>query len=433
MKSKKTLYKKYKQSINLILALIFGLTFGAWLFGGETSKTMSRDSINTNIDTGHIEHQLWTCAMHPQIKQEAPGQCPICGMDLIPLKEDSQTNEMDTNAIMLSDAAIKLAEVQTYTVQKAIPNAKIELSGIIETDPRQRVNITARYGGRIEKLLANFTGQYVSKGQKIAEIYAPDLLIAQQELWDAAKHKKINPVLYHSAREKLKLWELTDRQIDVLEHSQKPAIRFPVLSPFSGYIKKLLIAEGDYVKEGQALLSLVSLNQVWIMLDAYEPDLSLIKTGNKVNFRLHAIPGKVFQGKITYIDPFVNRQTRVAKVRVIAKNQAQLLKPGMFVSANIVNQLSGKKILIPKSAVLWTGKRSVVYVKKANTFIYREIILGSEAGNYYIVNEGLKAGEEIVSHAVFKVDAAAQLLGKPSMMNAQGRKINIMSGMDMTD
>ncbi len=430
----KDFYKKNKQYIFIIASLILGLILGGWMFGSSPTKDNRNAQKDDNKTEAHQEHQLWTCAMHPQIRQEEPGQCPICGMDLIPVKKNNSSEKMDPDAVMLSDAAIKLAQVQTYKVRKAIPKRQVELSGTVEFDETQQAKMTARFKGRIEKLFANFTGQYISKGQKIAEIYSPDLIVAQQELWDAAKYKQTNPALYRAARQKLKLWELSDSQINTLERMKQPATSFPILSPVSGYIQKLPVAKGDYVKEGQVLFTLTPLNQVWVMLDAYEPDLPMIKIGDKVNFSVKAIPGKMFKGKITYIDPFVNKQTRVAKVRVSIKNKDLLLKPGMFVSAGIQDEISkNPQLIIPKTAVLWTGKRSVVYVKKANMFKYREIILGPEAGDFYVVLKGLEPGEEIVSHAVFKVDAAAQLLGKPSMMNPEGGKTNTMPGMDMGD
>ncbi len=418
-----------------VLALIIGLILGAWLVSGNTEKnTIPRQS--TQKDE-HEKHQIWTCSMHPQIRQDAPGQCPICGMDLIPLKQEKATGQPDPNAVALSDEAIKLAQIQTVIVRKAVPEQSVSLSGTINTDERRTEKLTARFSGRLEKLYINFAGQKVFRGQKIAEIYSPELITAQQELWDAAKYKINQAGLYQAARHKLKLWELTDVQIDQLENMKTVAVRFPILSPVSGFVQKQHVTEGNYVKEGQNMFDISPLNRLWIMLDAYESDLHRIRRGDRVNFSVEAVPGKEFSGAVDYVDPFVNPQTRVAKIRVEIVNKNLILKPGMFVNAWVHTKLNNKAaLLIPKTAVLWTGKRSVVYVKHGNNFVYREIILGPEAGDYDVVISGLQEGEEIVRNGVFKVDASAQLLGKASMMNPEGGKISIghhHGGKKMTD
>ncbi len=405
-----------------VIALITGLLLGYWIFGGSSEKNTSAIE-HTQSDTP--QKQIWTCSMHPQIRQDAPGKCPICGMDLIPLKQDGQNHQPDPDAISLSDEAMKLAQIQTYKVKKAVPRQSISLSGTVEPDERRSEKLTARFSGRIEKLYINFTGQKVFKGQKIAEIYSPELVTAQRELQDAAQYKDSQPALYQAARHKLELWDLTPAQIDELEKMSVTASRFPVLSPVSGFVQKRAVAEGDYVKQGQSLFDIIPLNRVWIMLDAYESDLHHIKKGDPVDFTVDAIPGKTFTGKVNYVDPFVNPETRVAKVRVEFANSDLKFKPGMFVNA-IVQTRNGHQpaLLVPKTAVLWTGKRSIVYVKQGNEFKYREIILGPEAGDYYIVASGLNSGDEIVRNGVFKVDATAQLLGKTSMMNPEGHQTN---------
>ncbi len=406
-----------------VVTLITGLFLGAWLFGNNSEKSTSTTE-KTQADKMK-NHQIWTCSMHPQIRQDTPGQCPICGMDLIPLKQDENSIQLNPNAISLSDEAIKLAQIQTFKVQEAIPRQSISLSGIVEPDERRSEKLTARFSGRIEKLYINFTGQKVFRGQKIANIYSPELITAQRELQDAAQYKDSQPALYQAARHKLELWDLTPAQIDALEKMPGTASRFPVLSPVGGFVQKRAVAEGNYVKQGQSLFDITPLNRVWIMLNAYESDLHRVRKGDLVNFTVDAIPGKTFTGKINYVDPFVNPQTRVAKVRVEIANSDLKLKPGMFVNAIVQIRIGSKPVLlIPKTAVLWTGRRSVVYVKQGNDFSYREIILGPEAGDYYIVVSGLKAGDEVVRNGVFKVDAAAQLLGKTSMMNHEGGPVS---------
>lgn len=416
----KNLIQKIKENIKYILpSIIIGLFFG-WLFFAGTSNSATERTQNTEEKI--TEH--WTCSMHPQIDEPEPGQCPICGMDLIPKNTAGGDDEaVGEGEILMTQSAIKLADIQTYSVKKGIPEKKVYLLGKAQADERKIAELTARFSGRIEKLFVNFTGQNVKRGQKLATIYSPELVAAQKELMEAIAFKKSNPSFYTAARSKLKLWDLTDKQIDDIEKNGKPKLYFDILSPISGTVTMRHVALGDYVKEGDALFQVVDLTKIWVLFDAYESDLPWLKIGDEVNFVFQSLPGEKFKAKITFIDPFINPQTRVAKVRVELRNPNLKIKPEMFADGIVKSEISGKNsdILIPKTSVLWTGKRSVVYVKvpdrKNPSFKMRTIDLGPEAGNFYVVNSGLKEGEVIASNGVFKIDAAAQLAGVTSMMN----------------
>jgi len=416
-----------KRDIKIIaITLIAGILLG-WMFfhsGGSNSNS-----------TGVHEHQedvkvtTYTCSMHPQIKQNEPGLCPICAMDLVPLSTmESDEEDISPSEIQMSESAVKLAEIETTIVRKGVPEKTIHLLGKVQPDERKISELTARFGGRIEKLHVNYTGQNVRKGQRLATIYSPDLLIAQKELIEALKYKESNPSFYQSAKSKMKLWDISDEQIAEIEKKGEPQIYFDVLSPMAGTVTMRHVSLGDYVKEGSALFRVINLKKVWVMFDAYESDLPWIKQGDEIEFTVQSLPGKVYNGIVTYIDPLINATTRVAQVRVEINNSNLILKPEMFANGILSSQIAEKsnELLIPKSSILWTGKRAVVYVKIPNrttpSFIYREIILGPEAGNFYVVSGGLQEGEEIAINGVFKIDAAAQLAGKPSMMNPQGGK-----------
>ena len=414
-----------RQIVLWVITFFAGIMIGLF-FAGSPEKEHPETSVHP--ETGKGEHRIWTCSMHPQIRQDKPGSCPICGMDLIPLTNSNDAGEADPNEIQMTESAMKLADVQTYVVKRGIPGKNLHLQGEVKADERNIAAMTARFGGRIEKLYVNFTGQYVRKGQKIASIYSPDLNTAQQELLDAVKYKASSPALYRAARNKLKLWELTDKQIDDIERNSEPNIYFDILSPISGTVSRRDVTVGTYVKEGSPLFEIVNLQRVWVLLDAYESDLPWIHTDDPVAFSIPAMPGKSFRAKVSYIDPYINAATRVAQVRLELDNPGMLLKPGMFVRAVLSSGNAGNTtaLLIPKTAVLWTGKRAVVYVKvphrETPSFVYREITLGARTGNFYVVENGLQEGEEIASNGVFKIDASAQLLGKTSMMNPQGGK-----------
>ncbi|MEN8121846.1 MAG: efflux RND transporter periplasmic adaptor subunit [Bacteroidota bacterium] len=434
-------YNKRELKIAGIM-LIAGLFFG-WLFFGATGNNLA----NTNEqgveahDHSAEEAAIWTCSMHPQIKMDKDGDCPICGMDLIPLESGGADEAIAFDEIQMSESAIKLADIQTALVRKGKAEKTINLLGKVQADERRIAELTARFGGRIEKLYVNFTGQNVYKGQKLAIIYSPELIAAQRELLETSKFKESNPGFYKAARTKLKLWDLNEVQINAIVEKGEPQLYFSVLSPITGTVTGRHVSLGDYVKEGQGLFEVIDLKKVWIMFDAYESDLPWIKLDHEISYTIQSIPGKTFKGKIAYVDPFINDKTRVAKVRVEQTNAKLELKPEMFVNGILESKMErNNELLIPKSSVLWTGKRAVVYVRvpdrKKPFFQYKEIDLGPLAGDFYVVNNGLNDGEEIAINGVFKIDAAAQLAGKPSMMNPEGGKISTGHNhvnMDITD
>jgi len=430
--------KKYKNYIIGAGILIIGIVLGNVFSGNDNTKTSHNEEEHDLVQDPVTK--LWTCSMHPQIRMEKPGKCPICGMTLIPLDNGNSSEEkIADNEIVLTPEAIELANIQTSIVQKASATKEIRLLGRVKPDERLLFSQVSHIPGRIERLYVNFTGEKVYKGQKIVRIYSPDLISAQKELFEAIRSRDVYPQLYTASRNKLKLWKLSDSQIDAIEKSGKVQEQIDILSDYSGYVMKRNVELGDYITEGSSLFDIANLNSVWIMFEAYEADIPWIQVGNTVDFTINAIPGKNFKGKVTYIDPFVSSSTRVAKVRVELKNPGNKLLPEMYANGIIKAKLTNIKnaIVIPKSAVLWTGKRAVVYVKvpheKTISFVYREIILGQDMGNFYIVEKGLKEGEVVATNGVFRIDASAQLIGQKSMMNPTGAKGNTggMAGMDM--
>jgi Cu(I)/Ag(I) efflux system membrane fusion protein len=348
-------------------------------------------------------------------------------MDLIPLKTTSGTagGAIDADAIMLSDEAVALANIQTTTVSRSHPVKEVRLYGTIQPDERLLRSQVSHVNGRIEKLLVNTTGETVRAGQVVASIYSPDLLNAQQELLEAVKIKDAQPALLTAAREKLRLWKLTDAQISTVEQSGNVSPLIDIVANTNGIVVSKNVSQGDYAGQGTVLFNLADLSSVWAIFDAYESDLPYLKTGNNVEYTLQAIPDKTFSGRITFIDPILDKTTRTAKVRVESANPGLQLKPEMYANAIVQAALGRGKdeIIIPKTAVLWTGKRSIVYVKQPDSdmpsFKLQEIELGTALGDSYIVLSGIDDGEEIVTNGAFVIDASAQLEGKRSMMNTQ--------------
>lgn len=414
--------KETKKIISIAVTTLFvGLLLGWFFFGGSKNDTVSEHQHDSEM----VGETIWTCSMHPQIRQNEPGNCPICGMELIPLESDDNT-ELDPMAISMSPTAMQIANVATGIVGKTKPVKSVRLNGKVEADERSVYSQSSHIPGRIEKLMVNFTGEYVNKGQVIASIYSPDLVNAQEELFEARKIVETEPLLFNSAKEKLKNWKLTDNQIAQILESGIVKEELPILADISGYVTEKKVNLGDYVMKGMAIYEIANLNNVWILFDVYESDMAWVKKGDAVNFTVQSLPGESFKGKISYIDPVIDPMTRVAKARVEINNNGLKLKPEMFVSGIVEAELPIKSdaIIVPKTAVMWTGQRSVVYIKNTTAngvnFRMRDVTLGPALGDGFVVNDGLQEGEEIAINGTFSIDAAAQLAGKPSMMNPEG-------------
>lgn len=409
-----------KSIILVVITLVIGIFLG-WAFFGDSQHQPEAEHVHAAKDNAET---IWTCSMHPQIRQHDPGDCPICGMDLVPL--GAEEGEIDPKSISMSPTAMQLANVSTAIVGKMRPTKTVYLNGKIHEDERMVSSQSSHIEGRIESLSVNFTGEYVTAGQPIAYVYSPELTTAQEELLQAYNIRERQPQLYQAAREKLKNWKLTDSQIDRIIQSEKSSGQFPVTADISGYVIEKLVNTGDYVQKGQPIFKIANLSQVWVLFDVYESDISWISQGDEVSFTVASQPGSTFKGKVSFIDPVINPQTRVASARVEVNNKDLKLKPEMFVSGTVEAQLPirTEAVVVPKSAVMWTGKRSVVYIKSQTergvSFAMREVNLGPSLGDGYIIEAGLHEGEEIAVHGTFSIDAAAQLAGKPSMMNPEG-------------
>ena len=412
--------KTDRKTILIVLStLVIGVLLGWLIFGSAGS---SNDGENLS-EHSHVDKEtIWTCSMHPQIRQNEPGACPICGMDLIPL-EDEQNDGIDPNSISMSATAMQLANVQTAVVGAINHVKEVRLNGKIQEDERLLFSQSSHVPGRIENLKVNFTGDYVQKGQVIASVYSPELVTAQEELFQAQKMLDTQPQLFNAAKEKLKTWKLTDSQIEQMLHSGIATATFDIRSDVSGSVIQKMVSVGDYVQRGQPIYEIADLSRVWVLFDVYESDMGWVNKGDKVEYTVASLPGETFTGTISFLDPMINPATRVAKARVATTNSGLKLKPEMFVSGVLQAELKNTTdaVVVPKSAVMWTGQRSVVYVKSVSdqgvNFQLREVTLGPSLGDSFVIDEGLALGEEIAVHGTFSIDAAAQLAGKPSMMS----------------
>lgn len=402
-------------------ALAASLLLG-WLIFGRSGDKLPAGHRHGKEPAGET---IWTCSMHPQVRRNEPGDCPICGMDLIPLEKGGESG-MDPMAINMSPAAMQLADVETALAGTMTPVKSVRLNGKVQADERLVYSQSSHIPGRVERLLVNFTGEFITRGQVIASVYSPDLVAAQEELFEAGKIKDTQPELFAAAREKLKNWKFSDAQIEQMLRAGRFTDVFDIQADISGYVTQKKVNPGDYVRKGQAIYEIADLSTVWVLFDVYESDLAWIKKGDRITFTIASLPGETFKGIVSYLDPVLDPKTRVAKARVEAVNSGFKLKPEMFASGTAAASLPGKssRLVVPRTAVMWTGKRSVVYVKSSSekgvNFVMREVILGPALGESFVIEKGLRRGEEIAVNGTFSIDAAAQLAGKPSMMNQAG-------------
>ena len=403
------------------------------------------------------EPEVWSCSMHPQVQRDQPGPCPLCGMDLIPL---SAMPDASSERVSLSERAAVLAQIQTVEVERiSAPGVDLRLLGRVEVDESRVRNVSAWVGGRVDKLLVRETGKVVRKGQTIALLYSPEVYTAHQDLLTAAKQvEKLRnaselargsaEATLDSARERLSLLGLSDRSIDRMSTDLKPRKSMAITATEGGTVMERLVTQGQYVEAGAVLYRIVDLSKVWVQLDAYESDLPALMEGQTVELSVEALPGERFGGEIAFIDPIVDTRRRVTRIRVEADNTDGKLRPGMFVEAVVqgdegegdngdgdngdASEARQKPLVVPVTAPLFTGKRSLVYVEvevegeddTRPSYEPRVVELGPRMGERYPVVAGLAEGERVVVHGAFAIDADLQIRGGASMMSRPNQDLD---------
>ncbi|MBN1350042.1 efflux RND transporter periplasmic adaptor subunit [candidate division KSB1 bacterium] len=349
-----------------VLMLWLGLIIIAFFLGSAINSGKVIDEYRREHTESELgEATVWTCSMHPQIKQPKPGKCPICGMDLIPVTLGSESKST-ASQLTLSAHARELAAIKVAPVERKFVEHEIRLSGKISFDETRVGHIAARVPGRIERLFVNYTGIAVRKGTRLAELYSPDILSTHRELLESARTlRAINitesPEMYRQAQqqvaaveERLRLWGLTAKQIAEMAKSDKPSDRIMIYSPQSGIVIRMEAQAGMYVNGGSNICTIADLSQVWVNLEAYESDLNWLRYGQSVQFRIEAYPGEIFQGRIAFIDPVVDPALRTVTIRVNADNRDGKLKPDMFVHALVKSNITGSgKVVAPDLAGKW--------------------------------------------------------------------------------
>ena len=399
---------KFKTYLIAGLVLVLAIFIGASLFSSE-------ENIEDHNHNGETESSVWTCSMHPQIRNGEPGDCPICGMDLIPANTLEET--VDPDAIRMTKSARALAQIETTLVSDGKnTSSTLELSGQLDINEKSKTSLTANFDGRIEQLNINFEGETVKNNQVVAELYSSTIQVLKDEY--ALAKRTDNESLMQSVVQKTENLELSLQDVQNKSKSATIALR----AQQTGNVTQLMVAQGDQVKAGQALMEIADLSTLWAMFDVYEQDLNLIKVGDEMSMN---IGGATVTGKVDFISPIFNTEERSAKVRVVVQNPNLRWKPGIFVTGVVSSKASNPKsktpLYVPKSSVLWTGKRSIVYKQLENEngiyFKLTTVEIGKTSGDTIEILSGLQVGDEVVTQGAFSIDSEAQLAGKTSMMD----------------
>jgi len=387
-------------NIKLMISLLAALLFA---FACSNSDNSSKN-----------ENEYWTCTMHPQVHKDGPGACPICGMDLIKKVADdtadvSEKADMEGMITLTTNKQI-LANVSTFKIKNERLVKELSAYSYMDFVEQSRKTIPAKFNGRIEKLFIDKTGDYIKKGQPLFEIYSPDLVQAQNDYLIAlSNNKNQNSSITEASKKKLELFGLTSNQIEDLKNSGNIELTLTYFSPVSGTVIEKKVQEGMYINEGTAIYELAELSTLWNIAEVNESDLSAVKLGSKVKLKLKSYPGEEFIGKVSFIYPVINPQTRTVKVRSDFSSLNNKLKPQMY-GETVFYDDAGTGLLIPADAVIFTGNKNVVWVRTADgMFEGRSVELGLKFGDKYQIILGLKEGDEVATSGGFLIDSESQL------------------------
>jgi RND family efflux transporter MFP subunit len=375
--------------------------------------------------------EYYTCAMHPQIIRDQPGECPICGMTLIKKTRGEESAEEAAGVVTISPEMVQILGVTTETVEPHRMVKQIRAVGRIDYDERLLKVVTAHIPGRIDKLFVDFTGMKVKAGDALVWIYSPELVSTQQEFllsletFDKMKNSSLPEIianaqsLVESSKRRLNLWGITPEQIQALEKNRQVNTHLTIYAPISGTVIQKAIVEGIHVGEGSPLYQIADLSNVWMYADIYEYEMSWVNVGQNVKITVSAYPAVEFTGVVSFVDPVLNPNTRTVRVRAEIQNvdSTHPLKPGMFANAFLQIPVGDAVLAVSEDAVIHSGERNLVLLSKAGgKFQPVEVTLGTFADGYYQVLNGLSGGETVVTSANFLIDSESQLKAAVSRM-----------------
>jgi Cu(I)/Ag(I) efflux system membrane fusion protein len=380
----------------------------------------------------------YTCTMHPSVRSQDPiGKCPICSMNLVPVKKKGAAGTNATNTASPTSMSgdekpdeftVPLPRQQQIGVTYATLGKRafwhtLRGVGAVAYDEQRHWGYVARVDGYVNQLSVFSRGELVEKDAPLLTIYSPDLLTTQNEFVDLlrardeARDKGNKPVLdsterlVEATRKRLRLWNISGEQIAALETNRQPQETLTLYSPFRGVVQDIAVAQGRKVMTGDHLVDVADLSVVWVWAEFYQDELPMLKKGLPVAVSSSSYPGEKFEGEISVIDPFMNETMRTGRVRIDVKNYDFKLRPNMYVDAEVTMDM-GESIAVPVNAVLPTGKHNIVFVSKGHGRLEpRYVEIGRRYGDFYEANSGLKEGEQVVTSANFLIDAEAKVQG----------------------
>ncbi|MBN8679245.1 MAG: efflux RND transporter periplasmic adaptor subunit [Chitinophagales bacterium] len=436
-----------KKNWNNVKQITLGLLVLALTVVACRQKNAGHEGHTLEEKTGHESHNVeeksvYICPMHPEILRDAPGSCPICGMDLVKKESDHADHIAgpDSSGILLKPTyEYVLSATATIRPERKSISDTLKVPGYLSYDARKIKAVSARYGGRIERLYVRYPFQPVQKGQRLLDIYSPDLATAQQDLIFLKEKDPDNATLLENARRRLSLLGMTSGQISDMEGSRKPFLSLPVFSPFSGLLiensgsglpgtmpggdmnddktlqnpspslpsaaasSELSLKEGMYVQPGQRLFGLQDLTTVWAILEFYPSAVQSLKVGQKVELHIETFI-EPFQGKINYIEPWYGSGSKNLRVRVYLSNPGERFKPGTLLTANVYVE-SRSALWIPATAAIDLGRNKIVFIKTSEGFRSRKIGTGRRSGQMLEVTTGLSTDNEIAQNAQLLMDS----------------------------
>ncbi len=388
-----------------IVLLILVVVGGYFIFfaSKETSSTATQTTQGKRI-------LYYRDPMDPTMRSDKPGKSPM-GMDMVPVYE----GEAD-GGIKIDPTTVQNTGVRYETAQRRALSKTIRTVGKVDYDEKKLYYVNTKISGWVDKLYVNYTGKFVRKGEPLLEIYSPELVSAEEEYIIALKYKNVEPrqsgqaELYNRAHRKLMFWDISHEQIDRLEATGKIEKTMALVAPATGVIVEKNVLQGGNIMAGTNLFKIADLSTVWVNAEVYEYEVPFIKVGQRATVTLAYIPGKVITGRVSYIYPYLNPDTRTVRVRVEIPNPNLLLKPEMFATVELQSPVTINAVAVPEQAVIHSGERNVVVVSRGDgRFESRDVKLGVLAGGYYQVLDGVQDGEKIVVSSQFLLDSESNL------------------------
>lgn len=428
-------------TVLILLTLFAGL---GWFFGQKTAQLpelknmpvsdskMAQSSNGVVQDGSGKTVKYWYDPMVPNQKFDKPGKSPFMDMQLEP-KYANESSSGEEGGVAISSQTAQNLGIRLETVSTKSFGESFSAVGRIEPDERRFYAVQTRMPGFVEKLLVRAMGDPVSKGQKVAEIYAPEILAAQQEYLTLITlgQVDVDGSLKLAARARLKLLGMSEGEIAAITRTGKASPRFGVYAPANGVLTELGVREGAQLMPGTSLMQITDLSQVWLVAEVPERDAARLKTGIVAEVQLQSIAGEVFKGKVSYLYPLLNGTSRTLQVRVELPNKQNRLRPGMYGNVLFTGQ-TYEAMSVSTETIIATGKRKVVIAKEGGGYRPVEVITGQERDTYTEIISGLNLGEEVVTSGQFLIDSEASLSGVLARLSQQNKAMGKgMNDMEM--